>query len=199
VVQSGCTTHPGYRGNGRLGWKNPGFVQTDRDPVVCLSWHDTGAFIAWLNEKSRSAAHINGGGTYRLPTEAEWEYGARAGQQATRWWGEAIGRGLANCRGCGSIWDGERTAPTDAFMPNAFGLVGMLGNARQWTQDCWNPNYEGSPSDARAWTMGNCVNRVLRGGDWGSSPWVVRAALRTRADTNRRANTIGFRVAKTLP
>ena len=102
--------------------------------------------------KAAHPALANRAGPYRLPSEAEWEYAARAGTNTARWWGEAIGSGNANCNGCGSQWDNHVLAPVDAFKPNPFGLYGMLGNAWEWTADCWHPSYVGAPTDGSAWT-----------------------------------------------
>ena len=116
-------------------------------PAVCLDWHDAEKYIAWLNDKVR-VAHPNldhAKDAYRLPTEAEWEYAARAGTTTARWWGNDIGVGRANCNGCGSKWDNRLFADVDSFEPNPFGLYGMLGNAWQWTADCWHPNYVDAP------------------------------------------------------
>jgi len=117
-----------------------------RWPAVCLDWHDAEKYIAWLNDKVR-AAHptLNyTNGAYRLPSEAEWEYAARAGTATARWWGNDIGVGKANCNGCGSKWDNRLLADVDSFRPNPFGLYGMLGNAWQWTADCWHRNFVGA-------------------------------------------------------
>lgn len=173
-------------------WERPGFEQKDRDPVVCVSWEDAKAYIDWLNGKLGGQAR----GSYRLPSEAEWEYAARAGTRTARWWGDAIGRGHADCGDCGSPWDNKRTAPVDSFPGNPFGLHEMLGNVFQWTEDCWHNNYLSAPADSRAWTADVCQKHVLRGSNWGNDAWVVRSADRTRND--KRTNYIGFRVARTL-
>ena len=131
-------------------WHSPGggrayspyYGEPLRWPAVCLDWRDAERYIAWLNEKVR-LAHPDpdrATGPYRLPTEAEWEYAARAGTKTARWWGNDIGVGKANCNGCGSKWDNRLLTDVDAFSPNPFGLYGMLGNAWQWTADCWHPN-----------------------------------------------------------
>jgi formylglycine-generating enzyme required for sulfatase activity len=119
---------------------------------VCLDWRDADAFIAWLNAKVRRLRPVlaEANGPYRLPSEAEWEYAARAGTKTARWWGDAIGVNNANCNGCGSKWDDRLLADVDSFSPNPFGLYGMLGNAWQWTADCWHVNYRDAPHDGSA-------------------------------------------------
>jgi formylglycine-generating enzyme required for sulfatase activity len=181
------------------GWQNPGFAQTDRDPVVCVTWKDTRAFIEWLNQKinkQRSAVH--GSGLYRLPSEAEWEYAARAGQQTSWWWGDSVGQGNADCTICGSTWDNTGTAPIDAFRPNPFGLYEMIGNVFEWTEDCWNSSYSGAPNDGSSWKNGDCGNRVARGGSWLSDPFATRSAARTKFSLKQRTNYLGFRLEKSL-
>ena len=181
----------------RTNWHSPGFLPDA--PAVCLSWHDAQAYVAWLNGKVGG----HNGGPYRLPSEAEWEYAARAGTTTSRWWGQALGRGNANCNGCGSPWDNRQIAPGGSFPANAFGLSDMLGNAWQWVEDCWNETYQGAPSDGSAWRSGDCAKRVLRGGSWSSLPEFVRSAARGRDDAVNRAHDYagyaGFRVAMTLP
>ena len=193
-------------------WNSLGF--RPNGPVVCVSWHDAEAYIAWLNGKLRrqpvapsgaasTKAPAGADGPYRLPSEAEWEYAARAGTTTARWWGDAIGTGNANCNGCGSPWDNRQIALVGSFPPNPFGLDDMLGNVWQWTADCWNENYVGAPTDGSAWTTGDCSRRVLRGGSWSSLPKFLRSAARNRDDASRRgsdyATYAGFRVARTLP
>jgi formylglycine-generating enzyme required for sulfatase activity len=188
-----------------LGWRQlhrglaatPTDVEPPRWPAVCLDWKDAEAFIAWINARARAAhSEIGNRNPYRLPSEAEWEFAARAGTHTARWWGEEIGDGHANCNGCGSEWDNKLLAPVDAFAPNGFGLVGMLGNAWEWTQDCWNANYAGAPSDGRAWEDHECSKRVLRGGSWGDNPWSVRLGFRGRNAAVYRSDTAGFRVVR---
>jgi formylglycine-generating enzyme required for sulfatase activity len=198
----GCTLFANhkYEERAEAGWQNPGFGQTDRDPVVCVSWQDAKAYVAWVNGKLRGAAPIEGGGPYRLPSEAEWEYAARAGTRTARWWGDSGGRNNANCDGCGSRWDRQSTAPVGSFRLNPFGLSDMLGNAWQWTEDCWNESYVGAPGDSgTAWKAGMCDSHVLRGGSWTNLAWLLRSAGRTRNDVGKHTNYIGFRITKALP
>jgi formylglycine-generating enzyme required for sulfatase activity len=170
-----------------------------------LSWGAAQAYVGWLNGKVRSrvAASAKGEGPYRLPSEAEWEYAARAGTTTERWWGAAIGKGNANCNGCGSLWDDKIIAPVGSFGPNPFGLYDMLGNVWQWVADCWNESYVGAPGDGRSWTTGDCRRHVLRGGSWMNLPVFVRSAARSRDDGAGQyfdaASNAGFRVARTLP
>ena len=196
-----------------LGWRSPGDGTAyapgnwppGRNPAVCLNWFDAQAYVAWLNAKIRSRLALSSGGTgpYRLPSEAEWEYAARAGTTTARWWGEAIGNGKANCNGCGSSFDGTLIAPVGSFPPNLFGLYDMLGNVWQWTEDCWNENYAGAPADGSVWKRGDCSKRVLRGGSWSNLPEFLRSAARNKADAAGGdfdySNYAGFRVARTLP
>jgi formylglycine-generating enzyme required for sulfatase activity len=192
-------------------WRNPGFAQTDRHPVVCLSWNDAQAYLAWLNEKSP-------GKGFRLPSEAEWEYAARAGQGATRYpWGDDLSYrqicGFANgmdttgkAQVPGVTWtaascgDGHAyTAPAGSFKVNAFGLHDMHGNAWEWVQDVWHDNYQGAPDDGSAWlTGGYQARRVLRGGAWYISPGDLRSANSSRLAPDFRDTGTGMRIARTL-
>jgi formylglycine-generating enzyme required for sulfatase activity len=178
------------------GWLHPGFTQSDRDPVVCVSWQDTQAYISWLNHKSQHA--VRGTGPYQLPSEAEWEYATRAATSTARWWGNQIEPGHGQI----TEYDGDPergTAPVGSFPPNPFGLYDVLGNAAQVVEDCWHDTYSGAPSDASPWLAGNCSLRSVRGGAWHGAPWASRSATRSGQDPNIGANTNGFRVAKTLP
>ncbi len=185
-------------------WNSPGIVQSGHQPVVCVSWTDAQAYIAWLNAKVRAGMpHPPASGPYRLPSEAEWGYAARAGRGGARWWGEGIGRNHADCNGCGSPWDNHQIAPVASFAPNPFGLYDMLGNVWQWTADCWHPTYDGAPTDGRAWTDGDCRRHVLRGGSWSNLPALVRSAARMAGGNTDRdrdyASYAGFRLARSLP
>ena len=168
-----------------------GWGRGDR-PAIYVSWDDAKSYAAWLSRKTGKA--------YRLLSEAEWEYAARAGTTTRYWWGDAIGRNLANCRGCESPWDGKQTAPVGSFLVNGFGLHDMLGNVWEWVEDCWHGSYEGAPSDGSAWTSGgSCARRVLRGGSWNFiGEWYVRSAYRNRSYTVNRYINAGFRLARTL-
>ncbi len=178
-------------------------------PAVCLDRKDALAYIDWLNAQAKAAHPVLAGraGPYRLPSEAEWEYAARAGTSTARWWGDAIGAGNANCNGCGSRWDNSILAPVDAFKPNPFGLYGMLGNDWDWTADCWHPSYVGAPTDGSAWMSkdhgGDCSKHVIRGGAWNNVPIFVRAAARNGAADDGSdydySSLAGFRVARDLP
>ena len=159
-------------------------------PVINVSWDDAKEYVAWLSSRT--------GAEYRLPSESEWEYAARAGSSTQYSWGNGIGRNRANCRHdrCGDQW--EYTAPVGSFAPNGFGLFDMHGNVWEWVEDCWNRSYAGAPTDGSAWLRGDCGERVLRGGSWYSGPRVLRAALRSRDAAGNRSVTFGFRVARTL-
>ncbi len=199
---SSCWTWESGEWESRSGrnWRSPGFSQTDRDPVVCVSWDDARAYVAWLSEKT--------GEEYRLLSEAEWEYAARAGTTTRYSWGESAS---GQCRyadgpdgSTGFHWaagcdDGyARTAPVGSFKANGWGLHDVHGNVWEWVEDCWNGSYAGAPSDGRAWGSGDCGRRVLRGGSWGDDPRYLRSANRGRYDTGARTDNYGFRVARTL-
>ena len=159
-------------------------------PAINVSWNDAKAYVGWLSGKTDKE--------YRLLSESEWEYAARAGTTTRYWWGNDIDRNRANCDGCGSRWDNEKTAPVGSFAANGFGLHDMHGNVWEWVEDCWNGSYAGAPSDGSAWESGDCSQRVLRGGAWNNNPRNLRAAFRTKQDTGVRSNDIGFRVARML-
>ena len=165
----------------------------DRAPVTMVSRHDAQGFIGWLNKKEGTKA-------YRLPSEAEWEYAARAGTTTRYSWGNAIGRNRANCDGCGSRWDNKRPAPVGSFAANAFGLFDMHGNVYEWVEDCYHEDYEGAPSDGSAWTT-NCdgpVRAVVRGGSWYYIPWLLRSAFRFWFTPSYRFNDVGFRLVQDI-
>jgi formylglycine-generating enzyme required for sulfatase activity len=177
TAQGGCSHRPDDRGWGR-----------GRQPVMNVSWDDTQQYVAWLSRKT--------GKSYRLLSEAEWEYAAQAGsgrEQAAQ-----AGANQANCTGCGSRWDGRQAAPVGSFAANAFGLHDILGNLWEWTADCWKGWISASPQDASARMTGDCSSRVLRGGSWFSIPAISRSAFRNRSTSTFRDSHIGFRVARTL-
>ncbi|HEY3776813.1 MAG TPA: formylglycine-generating enzyme family protein [Rhizomicrobium sp.] len=174
-------------------------------PAACLDWNDANAYIGWLNAEVRRAhpQFAGRGGPYRLPSEAEWEYAARAGTTTARWWGDAIGKDYADCNGCGSAWDDSELATVDSFLPNPFGLYGILGNVWQWTADCWHDSYAGAPADARAWSSKICNKHVIRGGSWDNLPVFVRSAARSSSSADGGeydySSLSGFRLARDLP
>jgi len=201
----GCYTYTGskWEKSGSKNWRSPGFRQTDRDPVVCVNWGDAKAYVGWLSRKA--------GKDYRLPSEAEWEYMARAGSTAKYGFGDAesslCAYGNAADRDTSFSWKnkscsdgyGERTAPAGSFKPNAFGVYDTIGNVWEWVEDCWHGSYQGAPSDGSAWTTGGqCGRRVLRGGSWVDVPWLARTALRNWVSTVDRGYDYGFRVARTF-
>ena len=190
----GCTKRPSHEGWGATG-----------RPVINVSWNDAQQYVKWLS------AHT--GDRYRLPSEAEWEYAARAGTESRFSWGDgaewvcdqanifdADGRAAnpqwtwnAQCR------DGYPfTAPVGQFKPNPWGLHDMFGNVWEWTQDCWNPDYTDAPLDARARTTGQCSKRVNRGGGWTNHPRTMRSATRDADNVGDSGNALGFRVVKEL-
>ena len=177
------------RATGRPDAHDAGMGRGNR-PVINVSWNDAKNYVAWLSSETR--AH------YRLLSEAEWEYAARAGTETKYSWGNDLGTNRANCNGCGSQWDGRRTAPVGSFAPNAFGLHDMHGNVWAWVEDCYHSSYEGAPSDGSAWTSGSCSRRVLRGGSWDYFPWSLRSANRGSNYPDHRDNYDGIRVARTL-
>ncbi len=165
-------------------WRDPGFLQTDHHPVVSVSAEDADAYVAWLSART--------GRAYRLPSEAEWEYAARAGTGTVRYWGNGWDRA-----GRFAHVDEVRTAPVGTYQPNSFGLHDMLGNVWEWMADCWNDNYSGAPTDGSVWTAGDWSLRPLRGGAWYNSPTNVRAAHRGRDGVGSWGAGSGFRVART--
>jgi formylglycine-generating enzyme required for sulfatase activity len=180
VAGGGCGGHrPSDQGWGR-----------GNRPAIDVSWQDAQAYVSWLNQR------VPGGG-YRLLTEAEWEYAARAGSTTAYPWGSSIGSGNANGVDSGTQWSGRQTGPVGSFAANAFGLHDMHGNVWEWTQDCSRGDLNGQPSDGSAFTSGSCGSRVLRGGSWGSSPQFLRSANRIGNSPGGRFNYVGFRVART--
>ena len=181
VAAGGCSRRPKDEGWGR-----------GRRPVIDVNWHEAKDYVRWLSRRTSKR--------YRLLSEAEWEYAARAGTRTRHHWGSSVGRNRANCDGCGSRWDNDRTAPAGSFAANRFGLHDMHGNVWEWVEDCWHGDYRGAPSDGQARTTGgNCDNKgVLRGGSWNYGPWGIRSAIRSGSRIGRRDDDVGFRVARTL-
>ncbi len=159
-------------------------------PVILVSWEHAQEYVAWLSAET--------GFEYRLLSESEWEYAARAGTRTEYSWGREIGDNRANCNDCGSPWDSDRTAPVGSFAENSFGLHDMHGNVAEWVEDCWNESYVGAPSDGSAWRQGDCSRRVSRGGSWEDYDWFLRSASRVGPGAGRRDNDYGFRVARSV-
>ncbi len=178
VADKGCTHTPDDFGWGR-----------DRRPVVHVAWDDAQQYIQWLRHKT--------GKPYRLLTEAEWEYVARAGTSTAYWWGDQLGSGNANCRVCGTQWDNRQTAPVGSFAANGFGVHDTSGNAWEWVEDCWSDDHKtASPDGAAVGGSGTCERRVLRGGSWSNKAGNLRTSARAWGDPGGRVNILGFRVAR---
>lgn len=159
-------------------------------PVINVSLSDAIEFAHWLSAQT--------GQRYRLPSEAEREYAARAGSQGRYIWGDEVGHNNANCNGCGSAWDRKMTAPVGQFGANAWGLHDMHGNVWELTADCWNFTFDNAPTDGSAWREGDCTRSVLRGGSWGDTPFDLRATTRLRSFAGTRTIVIGFRLVREL-
>ena len=176
-------------------------------PVINVSWEDAQEYVRWLSRET--------GEGYRLLTEAEWEYAARAGTTTARYWGESESDQCRHGNGVDAearpeypdrdasefvaCSDGYvRTALVGLFEPNPFGLYDMLGNVFEWTQDCWNDSYRGAPNDGSVWRAGDCSRRVVRGGSWYDRPRVLRSASRGALGVRGRLFAFGFRVARTM-
>jgi formylglycine-generating enzyme required for sulfatase activity len=157
-------------------------------PVINVSWKDATAYAEWL---SRQTGH-----TYRLPTEAQWEFVARAGSTTPHWWSESSNGIPANCFDCGSRWGGKMPAPVGSFQANGFGLHDTAGNVQEWTQDCYHNSYKGAPSDGSARQSAGCSQRVVRGGAYSSPLDSLRSAKRAQFDQDTRLDNLGFRVVR---
>ena len=217
----GCqwTGKVGPEGDKSASWDDLGFEQTDRDPVVCVTWRDAKDYARWLSRKT--------GKRYRLLSEAEWEYAARGGTTTPYFWGtgashEHANYGTEEC--CGGLVSGRdkwiKTSPGDAFDPNGFGLFDMSGNVLQWVEDCFSPDYAGLPTNGAPFQTARpivatgdlkdlsgtstCSYRVVRGGDWGDQARWIRTASRSFAPPPGpsaalgayRSGGVGFRVAR---
>ncbi len=182
-----------------MNWRDTGFEQTKNHPVLCVNSVDITAYAAWLSEQT--------GELYRLPTEAEWEYAARAGSTTPYHWGSEISRkhsNYGNDKCCSGYADDAdqwiNTAPVGMFPGNAFGLSDIHGNATEWTADCWHRNYEDAPSDGEDWAAkrgGSCTHRVARGGSWFDTPADIRVAHRFRI-LDEPSYLVGFRLVRDL-
>lgn len=189
---------------------DPGFTQDGDHPAACVNWNDAKAYVAWLNAKT--------GGGYRLLTEAEWEYVTRAGSTTAYPWGPSINAGCADMNGFdttivgkkGNLYQSEdvpfadcsdgylNTSPVGSYAPNAFGVHDMIGNVGEWVEDCSTQSYSSMASDGTP-KAADCSKRMVRGGSWGTQPRQLRSAERTRYSPTDVDDSIGIRVAKTLP
>lgn len=188
-------------------WRDPGIPQMDDHPVICVNWDDAMAYAAWLSQKT--------GQVYSLPNEAQYEYAARGGTSTDFFWGNerdeqacryanepdldhaatvgipAIPRYVFPCH------DGHAyTSPVGSFLPNAYGLYDMLGNIWEWTEDCWNPNYQGAPTDGSAWMTGDCDAHSSRGGSYSNTAFSAYLGIRSPRDGDFRGHSFGFRIAR---
>ena len=212
-ISGGCITDrrkPGtWAADDQTNVNDPGFEQAANHPAACVSWNDAMAYVGWLNRQA--------GGGYRLLTEAEWEYVARAGSTTAYPWGASIHDGCRFMNGYdqmilakkGNLYEGEavpyatcsdgfvNTAPVGSFKANAFGIYDMLGNMGEWTADCATPSYAGMHQDGVS-EDGDCSKRMVRGGSWGSQPRQLRSAERYRYSPTDVDDSIGIRVAKSL-
>ena len=186
---------------------DPGFAQTGDHPAACVSWNDAKAYVAWLNTKTV--------GGYRLLSEAEWEYLARAGSTTAYPWGPDVNDGCTQMNGYdrvilekkGDLYKGEavpfaacsdghlNTSPAGSYAPNAFGIYDMIGNLGEWVEDCATTSYDSLQSDGTH-TDGDCSKRIVRGGSWGTQPRQLRTAERIRYSPTAVDDSIGIRVAK---
>jgi formylglycine-generating enzyme required for sulfatase activity len=189
-------------------WHNPGFAQADDHPVVCVSWDDGAAYAAWLSQKT--------GQRYHLPSEEQWEYAARAGTQTDHYWGDddaslCLNVNMATQATVAELnsvtWDDKLvctskhsfTMPVASFDANPFGVYDMLGNAWEWTADCFHFDHTGAPTDGSAVTDGPCTTHGAKGGAYHSQTWLVRAGVRGAGQlATSHVFALGFRVARDL-
>jgi len=179
-----------------ISWRSPGWPQREQHPVTCISWNDAQAYLAWLSVRT--------GQQYRLPSEAEWEYAARAGSTTRFHTGDCITTDQANFDGnfpaedCPEGQYREETIEVGSFAPNDFGLYDMHGNVWEWVADCWNDSYERAPDDGSAWRTGDCGRAVLRGGSWSLNGRFLRSAARSGLTRAFRGYFTGFRPARSV-
>ncbi|MDP7667654.1 MAG: SUMF1/EgtB/PvdO family nonheme iron enzyme [Rhodospirillales bacterium] len=175
----GCSTRPDDHKWGR-----------ERRPVMNVTHAEAVGYAAWLALKI--------GKVYRLPSEAEWEYAARAGTETAFWWGDEAGVNRANCRDCGSEWSKKSSGPVGSFAPNPWDLFDTSGNVWEWVADCWNPTHDGAPQDGSVRLDGECRNRVMRDGSWYYFSKNARSAWRWKNDARVKSYGIGLRVLREL-
>ncbi|MEK8017544.1 MAG: formylglycine-generating enzyme family protein, partial [Candidatus Parabeggiatoa sp.] len=190
-AEKGDGCYVGFNKQKELNWHNPSFSQTNNQPVICVSWNDVTAYAEWLSEQT--------GQQYRLPTEAEWEYAARAGTETKYWWGDEMGSNNANCRNSSCDDSFKYTAPVGSFEPNPFGLFDVSGNVWEWTCSEYEKKYSGKEQ--------SCLNKseandgslfVLRGGSWSNGAMRRRSASRDGDQRSFRDSIYGARLARKL-
>ena len=200
--KEGCSiyTRDGWKWTWGRSWRSPGYYVEDDHPVVCISWNDAQAFIEWLTEQI--------GESYRLTTEAEWEYAARAGSATKYHFGDSESQLCRYANHADSStnfeWQnkscsdgvGMRTAEVGRYQPNSYGVHDVHGNVNEWLQDCYNDSYTGAPIDGNAWTLGDCGQRVLRGGSWYNNLGSLRSSNRYGSPRSNRTSERGFRLAQ---
>ena len=174
MADGGCTREPDDHKWGK-----------GKQPVINISWKHANNYVKWLSKMT--------GNTYRLATEAEWEYAARAGTSTNYWWGDKLKKKYANCRKCGTEWSGKQSAPVGSFPPNQWGIHDMHGNIWEWTADCWNPNHEGAPTDGSVRSEGDCAKRVVRSGSWYYYPKLAHSQSRDKFAADLFSYNIGIR------
>ena len=201
-VGDACLTRKDGKWSAEQGrsYKDPGFAQGGNHPAVCVNFEDIKAYLTWLSKQA--------GEPYRLLSEAEWEYVARAGSDTPFWWGSTITPAQANYNGNIAFAGGakgefrQKTVPAfepePSFKLNPSNLFIGEGNVSEWVEDCWNKNYQGAPSDGSVWSKGDCNSHVVRGGSWASDPALLRSAARQAVQSSTRSSDIGFRVARPM-
>lgn len=201
--ETGCytLTDDGWQMDENANWRAPGFLQDASHPAVCISWHDAVAYTSWMANRS--------GQPYRLPSEAEWEYAARAGTESTNFWGEDD-RDVCTYANVNDLTAKNKvakvaepcsdgfmyTSPVGSFRPNPFGIYDTVGNAWVWLADCRRGDYRLAPRDGSPNADANCALRVLRGGSWTDTPGPVRIGAREGRPPDERLAIAGFRVAR---
>ncbi|MEQ8506493.1 MAG: formylglycine-generating enzyme family protein [Rhodospirillales bacterium] len=179
LTEGGCSHNPHDHNWGR-----------GRQPIMNIDFHMAEGYAKWLSNKT--------GQTYRLPSEAEWEYAARAGSTTAFWFGDKEADGKINCRNCAGAVPGHRNGPVGMFEPNPFGLYDMHGNAYEWVSDCWVPHYQGAPRDGSPRVDGDCNIRVIRGGSWYYYARQSRSASRAKNAAAVKSYWLSFRVVREL-
>ncbi len=202
VRESGCYTleqvQGEWEGQWRSGrnWRSTGLSLNEQHPVTCVSWNDAQQYSNWLSTQT--------GETYRLPSEAEWEYATRAGTTGRFHTGNCITSAQANFRatepaaGCPEGEWRQTPVPVASFSPNAFGLYDMHGSVFEWVQDCWNDSYHGAPTDGSAWMLGDCSSAGVRSGTWFYWGRYLRSAYRGGGPQDFRSFSLGFRLARSV-